>query len=242
MDITHISQVWLATGTGATFTSVRPFTDGGETEVAVRMLGGTDYMGGLSHGDQTATVMKLFVDGTEITADGTYTGKVFRIVQRSSLTDPDAVGNPVRFYMDTEHTFRAKGKLTLRGCMTANGTPQVDYDYLGMLKPMLTYSAANVMTKAYLDEPWQELDLTGTLPAGLVTKGRKVVYTGAQDSMWMSMEIVEGWTASGRQLYIAPASPKGKSYFTHHGLASSYTFANGERTEFKVEYEFGAAA
>ncbi|MBU3975220.1 MAG: hypothetical protein KKE42_15640, partial [Alphaproteobacteria bacterium] len=236
VDIWLVSRVWLATGTGAVFSSVRPYTEEGEHEIAIKMLrvpAASDFMGGFSHGDQTATVMKLFVDGVDITsaADGTYTGGELSIIQRSSLTDPDEAGNPVRFYLDSEHTLRARGRLRYRGCLTAAGTPQVIYDYIGMMKPTLTYSSANVMTKAYLEEPWQEIDLTGTIPSGLVTKGRKVRYTSPQDGMFMTMEITQGWTASGRQLYVAPASPTGKAYFNQHGNSSNYTYANGERVE-----------
>lgn len=70
--------------------SLRKLTMTGEWECAVKLDGRSDFSGGIVHGDEVDTDVKVFIDGTltDITAVNTFC-KELKIVRHSNLYDPN---------------------------------------------------------------------------------------------------------------------------------------------------------
>lgn len=149
-----------------------PITNVGEWEMAIKIDGAPDFIGGNAHGDEVFTSFHVLIDGVEISNVSSITEQTFeevRIVETSLMYNPSdeatlstrsqytPVGTHGREYIINKNGIRLKQEVTLDTALTLSAS------YMTML-PILrgndTASAAQITDHYFADNNFVEYDVS----------------------------------------------------------------------------------
>jgi len=239
----------LATATrsgDATFSVDKVLTDSGEFELAIQEVGKTDFMGGLTHGDQEETQTLLFkVDGNFITPDGstTYYCRRAEAFQLSSLWEVDNVSDVLTATVATGWGWFS-GEMTLLNRVAWARSINVSKVFLAMM-PAYRYSGGGasgtlLTSDVYKGPTFISEDISS--PSHTMSKGNfPRLITSGDASVTIDMEVVDGFETTSRSFVGATTSNRNKIYFDAINTDVSTAVTSGDVINFKTVYKIGVS-
>jgi hypothetical protein len=232
----------LRTATRASATAFTPGTalvDTGETELAIREVGKSDFMGGQTHGDMEETRdLQLFVDGNKVTPDGatTYRGGRIEAIQKAELWEVDQASRILTATLVTRWMW-AQGELRLAHRLTWARSILVETCYMSMLSALRA-----VAQTAFRSPDYDAFDMLASGHAMPKTNAARMITTGPA-GIKIDMEVVRGWTISARSFAEDTASPaRNKLYFGPFEIGGSTSVTAGDAIEWETVYRIGVSA
>ena len=134
------------------YETLLPFTDSGELEMAVKIVGRSDYIGGLSHGDEIATKTVFIIDGKKVNiSDFTELTdfSCLRVITYSNLYDPNDNETLVAYH-GKEYVFTKDG-LTLMQSVKWVLSELINEAYLSMLIGTQRYNNVVITDHIFTD-------------------------------------------------------------------------------------------
>lgn len=141
----------------------RKLTMTGEWECAIKLEGRSDFSGGVVHGDEVDTDVKVFVDGTltDITALNTYCHEL-KIVRRSNLYDPNDSTTIIAEH-GAEYIYTVDG-LTINQSITWKLSESLANCFLAMLPIIKVYSKYRYDDTSFLIAENNQSSYSVTIP------------------------------------------------------------------------------
>ena len=216
-------------------------TNAGEWEMAIRILGRSDFIGGSLHGDEILGSITFIVDGVkksleEMAEPSTF--KTLRIAENTLMCDP-ANSFPVVATHGKEYTFSDEG-LTLKQFVNWKTEQEIETSYMTMLPILRGNGGLQVTDTYYADDDFMEYDISvpGKTLAFAYKKGvRNVTVYSNKSGVCASVEIVKAPdTTGGGWFQVSDAETYNKLYFTCAGYINTHTTEIGERWETETRY------
>lgn len=219
-------------------------TTTGEWEMAIKIDGRSDFIGGNLHGDEVVNAVHFFVNGAKRPLDNLSEITEFqtlRIVEDTQMYDPADNATKVATH-GKEYIFTENG-LTLKQVVNWATRQNIDASYLTML-PIFRgndiYSALQITDRYYCDADFVEYDVSTTDDyAGFAWKKdvRYATIYSDKSGVCASVEIVKTPdTIGGGWFKVATAEQYNKLYFTCAGHNGLHTTEIGERWNTETRY------
>lgn len=219
-------------------------TTTGEWEMAIKIDGRSDFIGGNLHGDEVVNAVHFFVNGAKLSLDNLSEFTEFqtlRIVEDTQMYDPADNATKVATH-GKEYIFTENG-LTLKQVVNWTTRQNIDASYLTML-PIFrgndTYSALQITDRYYCDADFVEYDVSTTDDyAGFAWKKdvRYATIYSDKSGVCAAVEIVKTPdTVGGGWFKVATAEQYNKLYFTCAGHNGLHTTEIGERWNTETRY------
>ena len=216
----------------------------GEWEMAIKIEGRPDFIGGNLHGDEVVNSVQFFIDGAkkaladliELTEF-----KTLRIVEDTQMYDPNDNATKVATH-GKEYTFTADG-LTLKQSVNWQTRQNITTSYMTML-PIFrgndNYSVLQISDRVYTDVDFVEYDVSvpGNYPGFAWKKDvRSVTIYSDKSGVCASVEIVKTPdTIGGGWFQVSSAAQYNKLYFTCAGYRENHVTQVGERWNTETKY------
>lgn len=219
-------------------------TSTGEWEMAMKIEGRPDFIGGNLHGDEVVNAVHFFVDDVKKTLDDLSQiteFKTLRIVEDTQMYDPNDNTTKVATH-GKEYTFTADG-LTLKQSVNWETRQNIATSYMAML-PIFrgndNYSALQITDRYYCDADFVEYDVSvpgDNAGFGWKKDVRSATIYSDKSGVCASMEIVKTPnTVGGGWFMVANVEQYNKLYFTCAGLNGTHVTEVGERWNTETRY------
>ncbi|MFI6322757.1 hypothetical protein ACIBG8_34815 [Nonomuraea sp. NPDC050556] len=213
-------------------------TTGGNYEYALRLVDGSDHVGGL-HGDELLKSFLLLADGRRAPAPGTVTAlTTFELAQDTVLLDPDAVGTELGD-MHVRHVFTSDG-LRLRWDLDWKAGRAVEYAYGAMLPAVRSPTVTTWFR--YLDRAVEhDISTAGHRAPPADSCGVQMYNTtnGASLSVEVSPSFFAGYAGSaGRGIWVYDGPDYNKVYPTRVSRPSREQVTPGVTWSLDATYRF----
>lgn len=216
----------------------------GEWEMAIKIEGRSDFIGGNLHGDEVVNVIHLFVDGAKKTIEDLSEiteFETFRIVENTQMYDPNDNATKVATH-GKEYTFTANG-LNLKQSVNWQTKQNIITSYMAML-PIYrgndNYSDLQISDRVYTDVDFVEYDVSvpGNYPGFAWKKDvRNVTIYSDKSGVCASVEILKTPdTVGGGWFQVSSAASYNKLYFTCAGRDGTHVTEVGERWNTETRY------
>lgn len=187
----------------------------GEIETAIKIKGKSDFMGGLSHGDEILTSISMFINGvSRPLTSSTYLADSIEFIQQSNLYEPDTA-TPQSTIAATAHKrwVFSKDGVTIQQSVVWGGEYDIDVAYMGML-PMLRLSGSDQITdSAYRSPLWVKEDVSQPGFPQVNSTSDQVKLSGPNYSAISS--AIDGFTDPSRFVNVSPAELYNKIYYSY---------------------------
>lgn len=237
-DVWRLHKAYEATRTGETsFTEGQDLLNGGENETAIKITGKTDFMGGLAHGDEEKTSIKLLIDGAvqSLTNYTTYRCRKCEFLQASELFEPDTA-TPQSTVV--AHAYKRwvyeGGELELFQTIDWDVAVTLSDTYLTMLSIYRDDGSVTVTDKGFRSFEYAEEDIS-TAGFTISFSTSNIAKASGPDGYSAEIEILEGWDKSNRQFHFSNAAAYNKFYFDFTG--AGYTTTIGETFNARSRYK-----
>jgi hypothetical protein len=244
-------RILRALATDGTLADRFAITTHGEWEMAVKLNGGTDFIGGILHGDEVLDSIRFYVDGklSTISAFTSVTNFTeLRIVEFTDMYDPDAQTDKVAEHIK-EYIFTADG-LTLNQQIKWLMAKTLTTSYCCMF-PLIrgndTVSELQITGKYYDNNDYKEYDVSvggfEGYPATWHT-GVTVAHLYASESgVFASAELVKqpSLTGGDRSFLQNTTNQYNKLYYAICGINSTCDVAVNDNWKVTSKYAISVA-
>lgn len=178
--------------TDSNFEAIRRFTSPGEIEMAIKIRGRSDYMGGIAHGDEIMDGVQFLVDGrlvdiTTLTEPVEF--DVLRVFEATKLYDPNDGTTHVADH-GREYAFTAAG-LDIRQAVEWVTTQNIVEAYMGMLIGAQTYDGVTMTDHILTDDSFKNEAIDTSTSRTFYDGARYGALYGATSGIFESMELLE---------------------------------------------------
>lgn len=216
----------------------------GEWEMAIKIDGRSDFIGGNLHGDEVVNAIHLFVDGAKKTIEELSTiteFETFRIVESTQMYDPNDNATKVATH-GKEYTFTENG-LNLKQSVNWQTKQNITTSYMTML-PIFrgndNYSALQISDRVYTDVDFVEYDVSvpGNYPGFAWKKDvRSATIYSDKSGVCATVEIIRAPDADGGGWFqVSSAASYNKLYFACAGRNAIHVTEVGERWNTETRY------
>ena len=223
----------------------------GEWEMALRLDGGTDFIGGILHGDEVMENVKFFLDGKECdisTLTSLTDFSELRIVENTILYNPDVANENVAEH-SKEYIFTADGvTINQRVKWLMAKTLTTSYScMLPMIRGNDTVSELQITADYYDDNDYKTYDVSvGGMSGYPFTWHRDVTracFWAEESGIFASAEIVKqppALTGGGMSFLQNTVNQYNKLYFSICGIGATYTTSANETWRWSQRYTISA--
>ena len=229
-----------------------PVTTYGEWEMAVKINGGSDFIGGILHGDEVMEDVLFFIDGKEVTISSITELTDFselRIVENTLLYNPDDPTENVAKH-SKEYIFTADGvTINQRVLWLSAKTLTTSYSCMfPLIRGNDTVSELQITGKYYDDNDYKTYDVSvgGVSGYPFVWHGgtTKANFWSEESGIYASAEIVKQPSLTGGNMSFVQntVNQYNKLYFAICGIGNTYTTSANEVWRFTSRYAINAVA
>lgn len=229
-----------------------PITTFGETEMALKIYGRDDFIGGSAHGDEImdSANIRFVIDGqiVDITEHTTFEPvESFKLVRTSSMYDPSDSETKVGTH-GVAYEFTEDGIELLQSIMW-DGVYELDASYMPMVCAVRGNDSVSDMqiTDTYIDDgnfiPYDvsEAGFT-TYPYEKKSDVKKIMLGSAESGVLITYDIVEQTgDLFGQKNFLSNNAAYNKIYNAICGFGEHHTTVSGEkwRSRAKIKFEVG---
>ncbi|WP_237673837.1 hypothetical protein [Vreelandella profundi] len=241
-DVWRINGIYDTTRNGTTLSRERRICNPGEIEMAIKITGKSDHIGGSAHGDEMKEYVTMLVNGVETPMDvaGTYQADTVEFLQKSSLFEPDTTV-PQSNHIATSWkrvVFSPEG-VEINNRIEWLQSFQLDQCFLSMLTVLRDAENSEPLTisdKGYRAPYWEE-EAVGDPGHSQIKTDTPHIKLSGPSGYGFEMEALEGWDKPNREAYISSAVQYNKVYFNFTGW--EYVTEVGEvmeaRSRFRIQ-------
>lgn len=223
----------------------------GEWEMALRIDGGTDFIGGVLHGDEVMEDVTFFIDGKEIDISTLVALTDFselRIVENTLLYNPDVADENVAQH-SKEYIFTADGiTINQRVKWLMAKTLTTSYSCMfPLIRGNDTVSDLQITAAYYDDNDYKTYDVSVGGMSGYPFNWHSGVtqanFWSEESGIFASAEIVKplpAMTGGGMSFLQNTVNQYNKLYFSACGIGSTYTVAANEIWRWTQHYTISA--